>query len=423
MAITGTHLGRSVRRVGVLVVLTGLVLLAPTASAGIVELGPHWSLTGTDLGLLEMDADRDGGLRVIAGRDGYAARIDAEGRLVRQLNTNTTVDLHAVAVHPRGSTALLAGDDGTLLHWSIDDGAEVTVIDPHDAAGHDLRAAQWVASGQQAYIGSALGGLFSYNSASGVLALVGNKSSTISSIGCHVSADTCAVTSRSDGLATIGRDDSVHWLGGAGVNWLDVACPGHGDACVAIADGLRHTRISLDVAGNGSGAELDTTGTLQLQQTEGEFTGLSLHTETRVLAMLTGTLRLVEIDIVSRGVHRFLDKDGVPVSISGSGGVGTWSQTSAKGLLITRRGDVAPFEPPSVVDDIGGLLGLVIGVILAITVPGVILGLIYMSSPRMQKAYIGWRRRSRERKHGTRYQRARAASSRPSARRGKAKRP
>ena len=84
--------------------------------------------------------------------------------------------------------------------------------------------------------------------------------------------------------------------------------------------------------------------------------------------------------------------------------IGGWSDSSETGYGITSYGRIFHYAPPS--DPLSDKLGSAIAPLLVIVaVPGVVLGLIYISSPRMQKWYMG----RREAKHKAKVAAAKAA--------------
>ena len=76
--------------------------------------------------------------------------------------------------------------------------------------------------------------------------------------------------------------------------------------------------------------------------------------------------------------------------VAGRGLAVVWETTRHNGYIITDFGNVIEFNPAVEVIETSIMDVLVLGAV-AISVPGVILGLIYMNSPWMQRKYREWR--------------------------------
>lgn len=367
------------------------LFLSPLVAAGAVETANLRTLASGDLGLQDFDRDVRTDLLVAVGLDGGAYRMNDAGRLTETISTETTDDLLAVGVHPRGTSALLGGENGTFLRYTP--GAGVEVIAPGPIGTRSITAIDWVASAQRAVLGTLDGHLLHYDAAGSVALIDDSSSSRISSVACHAEVDTCVAISESDGIAVIGRDRQARWLGDAGIRWFDAACSDDGgDTCVAVGSGLRHRRIDIDVAGNGENAEL--IGQVKIvQEVDGDFAAISSHAGQRLLVALFAPFGLVELDARTGEVYTYLDQADVPVGLGGSRILGSWSSDSAHGTVITARGELADWQPPPESGPFEGGVALFLAALIVITVPGTILGLIYMNSPRMQAAYLRWRRR------------------------------
>ena len=74
-----------------------------------------------------------------------------------------------------------------------------------------------------------------------------------------------------------------------------------------------------------------------------------------------------------------------------------WETGFDDGFIITTNGNVISFEPMLIEID-NTILTTLILIAVTVSVPGVILGLIYMSSPSLQKKYLSFRRKSRKKK-------------------------
>jgi hypothetical protein len=64
-----------------------------------------------------------------------------------------------------------------------------------------------------------------------------------------------------------------------------------------------------------------------------------------------------------------------------------WENAHQEGFIITSFGNIISFEPISDVEKMD-MVSLVVVIAVTISVPGVVLGLIYMNSPYLQKKYL-----------------------------------
>ena len=80
--------------------------------------------------------------------------------------------------------------------------------------------------------------------------------------------------------------------------------------------------------------------------------------------------------------------------IAGRGLAVVWETSQHRGFIITDFGNIIEFSPATEEVDMNIMDVLVLGAV-SISVPGVILGLIYMNSPWMQRKYREWRFRKK----------------------------
>ena len=67
-----------------------------------------------------------------------------------------------------------------------------------------------------------------------------------------------------------------------------------------------------------------------------------------------------------------------------------WETSLHRGFFITEYGNIVSFMPATEEIETGIMDVLVLGAV-AISVPGVIIGLVYMNSPFLQRKYHEWR--------------------------------
>ena len=399
-----------------LAVLLLLMLPAPVlAEDSVVELTHVRFVELRDIGIEESELSPDGDDVLMVGLEGWAHIVHAEdpnGEV--ELASNDEDDLHDVSWHPRGNTALIVGDSGTMLRYSREDHSITHVSGSAGSLwGQDLSVVAWDGPGNWAYLGGPEGLLMRYRETSvgegEFHVLEGSRNSDITAINCHtVMHSHCAVSTRSDGLALIDVNHTVHWLPTSdGTNWADVICPSAElDRCVAVGRDQTVGVILLDV-NDASNSEFHT----KRVETAGEFTGVQVRDSNSLLIRIA-PLGFVDWILEAGNDHLgqaypWIDNEdieGVDVLLRGERMIGGWSDSSETGYGITSYGRIFHYAPPS--DPLSDKLSSAIAPLLVIVaVPGVVLGLIYISSPRMQKWYMG----RREAKHKAKVAAAKAA--------------
>ena len=385
-----------------------LLLLLPTPALAhneVVELTHIRIIELRDIGIEESALSPDGSDVLLVGLEGWAHLLDAVDPNVEvELNSNDEDDLRDVDWHPRGNTALIVGDSGTMLRYAREDHSVTHVSGSAGALyGQDLSAVSWDGPGNWAYLGGPGGLLMRYreNGTTGLgefHALEGSRSSDITAIDCHaVMHSHCAVSTRSDGLALIDVNHTVHWLPTSdGTDWADVICPSaEVDRCVAVGRDQTVGVVLLDVNDAGN-SEFHS----KRVETTGQFTGVQVR-DGNSLLLTTAPLGYVDWMVEDGSdqlgqAYPWIDNDhvgdeGALVLLRNQRIIGGWSATSETGFGITSYGTVFRYAPPS--DPLSDKLGSAIAPMLVIVaVPGVVLGLIYMSSPKLQKWYMDRRK-------------------------------
>jgi cytochrome c-type biogenesis protein CcmH/NrfF len=87
------------------------------------------------------------------------------------------------------------------------------------------------------------------------------------------------------------------------------------------------------------------------------------------------------------------------VAMRGESLVGAWAETGETGYAVTSYGRVVYYYPPegTISDNIVSALA---PMLVIIAVPGVVLGLLYIASPKLQKKYLEWSKPRRTAKRG-----------------------
>jgi hypothetical protein len=354
------------------------ILLIPSsiASKSVVDLEIEESLSDSDIGILAGALSPDGESVLVVGLDGYARELsafDADDRSKDvELNTARTVSLNDVAWHPRGQAALIAGDMGVALRYETSNHAVTLVNGTGEIIGRDLSTVEWRSAGDYAYFGAEDGGVWKFAEGIGFVALDDSRNSSITGIACHRNLDVCVMSTLDDGIAVIGSTHNITWLSGTSSDtWIDVDCAEPVlNECVAFL--------------------------------EGDFTKVSRGYDSTSLVILApfSTVRHHPVD---NQAYVQINPDDVSewdAIISGRSISFVWENSFNSGFIITSFGNVISFSP--LTEDIAeSLIVVIIGYVVVISVPGVILGLIFMNSKTLQKKYAqlrGFDRNSKKQK-------------------------
>tara|TARA_B100001559_G_scaffold64007_1_gene51750 strand:+ start:220 stop:1416 length:1197 start_codon:yes stop_codon:yes gene_type:complete len=370
-----------------------LILMIPStiASNSVVELEVEESLSDSDLGILAGALSPNGESVLIVGLDGYAREISAlqAGDRTKdvELNTARTVSLNDVSWHPRGQAALIAGDAGVALRYETSNHGVTLVNGTGEIIGRDLSTVEWRQAGDYAYFGAEDGGVWKFAEGIGFVALDNSKNSSITGISCHRNIDACVMTTLDDGIAVIGPTHNISWLSGTSSDtWLDVDCAEPIlNECVAFGSGLRTRIISID--------SIDSTkssagGTEYYVTLEGDFTKVSRGYDSTTLIHLAPFSTLRQYPVADDAYVHISSEDVSQwdAIISGRAISFVWENSFNNGFIISSFGNVISFSP--ITEDASeSLIVVIIGYVVVISVPGVVLGLIYMNSKTLQKKY------------------------------------
>ena len=370
-----------------------LIMLLPTVIAENIEvdLSLEPSIADYDVGIISAAMSPDENTVLVAGQDGYIHLISARNPGDRsqdvELNSARDNNLRDIAWHPRGEAALIAGDFGTALRYEKVDHS-VTIVNGTGAIlGRDMSAVEWRSAGDYAYFASKDGSVWRFSEGTGFMHLGNDVNSEITSISCHINYDICVVSTLSSGLGVIGPTHNISWISGTKTDtWIDVDCPdAQLNECVAFGSGLRMIAIQLNIVDHTK----STVGSMVEYQTlDGDFIAASRGYTSSSLIYLapSGTVRydaqndVAKIQISS---SQLADWDSV---VAGRQISYVWETSFNNGYILTSNGNIIAFEPHKVEID-NSMLTTIILVAVSISVPGVILGLIYMNSPFLQRKY------------------------------------
>ena len=125
---------------------------------------------------------------------------------------------------------------------------------------------------------------------------------------------------------------------------------------------------------------------------EGDFTAVSRGHDGTTLIHLAPFSTIRHQPLISEAFAQIVSTDATewdPV-VSGRSIEVVWENAHQEGFIITSFGNIVSFGSFEEEVEVG-LVPMVIGVVVVISVPGVILGLIYMNSPFLQNKYYKWR--------------------------------
>ncbi len=382
-------------------VLATLILLVPLAGANgaVLEVAEIGRIGPEDGRLTDAEIDPSGALVLVVGEGGFAERLDGDAPTDAdrslELRGPTSSDLEAVAWHPGGRTALLVGSQGAVWRYAEEDGSLTNVNDSSSVLNVPFTSVDWRRGGDMAYLGTDDGAIYRFSEGTGFDLIDTNATSTIRAIVCHGGTNACLIITESDGLGVIGRDHAVGWVPDtANVPWFDASCPTPSiPTCVAFGSGKRTTMVELDE----DVASRSRRGPVYIiDEAEGMFIGASVGSE---------DLTLVHTAPMGLHIHRFREHAVYPhvapsafiegaATASAGTVIATWGGTGAGVHILTAEGVVLQLQEAMVdIDD--AIITTVLLVAVVISVPGAILGLIYMNSPFLQRRYLAWRQRSR----------------------------
>ena len=375
-----------------------LILLMPAVPAepkSVIKLTLVDTLEDSDIGIHAGKVSPNGLSVLIVGEEGYAHLVSAFHAEDRsqdiELNTARNAALQDVSWHPRGETALITGDMGVALRYSTENHAITTVNGSGGIAGLNMTAVEWRPAGDYAYFGASDGTLWKYSGGTGMEAITDTRNSAISDISCHRNENICVVATLNDGLAVLSTNHQLTFLSGTGgETWIGVDCADPTlNECTGFASGLKTQTIRLDTI---DVSESTTKDIRAMSMPEGDFTAVSRGHDGTTLIHLAPFSTIRHQPLISEAFAQIVSTDATewdPV-VSGRSIEVVWENGHQEGFIITSFGNIVSFDSFEEEVEVG-LVPMVIGVVVVISVPGVILGLIYMNSPFLQNKYYQWR--------------------------------
>ena len=371
------------------ILLLPIVIAEPSS---VIQITSSSALGENDIGINSGSISPDGKTVLLVGKDGYVHRISAINPLDRskdiELNPGTSKEFQDVAWHPRGNTALITGENGMALRYDTYDHSISNVKGSGAVNGLDMTSVAWRTSGDYAYFGAVDGSIWKFSEGSGFEELDSDdKPSPVSDIACHRTNNVCVVVTLNDGIAVIGKDHHVTWMGNTNSEtWMAVDCADPTlSECVAFASGLKTKAIHLNFEDSSQSYGKPTS---MITTLEGDLTGVSRGSDSSTLIHLTPFGMVKQQPITSETYAQLIysDVEEWDAVVSGRAIKLTWENTPLNGYIITDYGNIIAFEPLQGGGD-SSMLFKAIGIAVLIAVPGTIFGLIFMSSPFYQRMY------------------------------------
>ncbi|MCH1588098.1 MAG: WD40 repeat domain-containing protein [Flavobacteriales bacterium] len=374
------------------------VLFLPLAQADVttrIQMRDAGVLGETDLGILGGALSPDSQTVLLYGEDGFVHLVSATSADDRgldiDLSTGRSVDVNDVHWHPRGNTALLVGDEGLAMRYDTYDHSITNVNDSFAVIGQPLTSVTWRPSGDFAYVASENGSVWKFAEHTGFEVVENTRSSAVTDLACHRDYNICFLTTLNDGVAVIDQGHELTWLGQTGSEtWVAVDCPDPLlNECTAFGSGLRSKVLEINIL---DASQTRAGETFAVDLLVADHTGVSSGNDLSTLIHIA-PLGLLRYEPVSNTVFTVLvpsDAAAFDEVIGGRAMAAVWETDEHRGFFVTQFGNIVAFEPEVEEVEMNIMTVLVFGAV-AVSVPGVILGLTYMNSPWLQRKYNDWR--------------------------------
>ena len=377
------------RRVAVLLTI---LMLSPLVSASpeiTVDISLERKLTDFDLGINGGAISPDGLSVLIYGEDGYAHLLSAENadnesRDVR-LENETQNALNDASWHPSGKSALIVGDDGTVLRFNSTNFALGEAEGSFAIAGKDINAIHFTAGSSVAYLGTDDGQIWKYYA--DTFTMINNEaSSRVTDIDCLKNKNICVLGTLNDGIAVIDQADTVTWISNSRYHtWIGIGCEDATmNSCTGFASGKKAASIEIDIL-DSTQSELG--NIIILGQLDGDSIADNQASDSSSIIALA-PLGMVRWNQYNQDAFLMFSNENATeedVLLAGDSYAVAWENSEYSGFLVTSQGRIVSFEPASEADD-GEIPNFLI-ILVALCVPGVFIGLIYWNSPWLQRKY------------------------------------
>ena len=370
------------------------IMLLPLASADLVsrvELTDAGSLAEDDLGIKVGAVSPSGEDILIAGMNGYAHLLSAKEADNRDMDielvTGKNATIHDIAWHPRGNTALLVGEEGLAMRYDSYDHSVTNVNGSFSVLGKSLTTVIWRPGGDFAYVGAADGSVWKFAEHTGFERLENLGTSEVNDIACHRNYNVCFLATMDEGIAVIDEGHAVSWVGQtAAETWVGIDCADPAlNECVGFASGLQSKVIRINTI---DASKSSAQSAMRFDLPSGEQTAVTRGHDGTTLVHLAPLGLLRHTPLSGEAFSVLIPKDAASwdAVIAGRSLSVVWETGLHTGFMITEFGNIISFSPAVEEVEMNIMDVLVLGAV-AISVPGVILGLIYMNSPWLQRKY------------------------------------
>ena len=368
-----------------------LLLLAPLASASEVGFENENALSEQGLNIRAGEVSPNDESILLVGEDGYVHMISAskpgDRSQDQNIDSSRSARFNDVSWHPNGQTALIAGDLGAALRYTLSDNSIQAVNGAGNVGSIELTAISWRAGGDLAFFGAKNGNIYSFNEGEGMSQLEGTMDSEITDIACHIEHNLCVASTLNDGIAVIDRTREVTWLDGtSSYTWMAADCPDPTyRKCVAFGSGRVHVSIVLDIE---DASKSTTEKVLELLEGSTDFIATSRGydgTSLVHLAPMESVRYKTSLDEVFMHMEAQAITDYNP-EVAGQRIALMWEIGEDDGWMITNEGLIIDFFPVETRESLG-IMETIVFTAVAISVPGVIIGLIFMNSSYLQRKY------------------------------------
>lgn len=374
------------------------ILLLPLASASDVTFSDLTPLSSQNLDLNAADVSPDGNTVLVVGSDGFIHAISANEPGEREkdisVDSSRSASFNDVAWHPNGETALIAGELGAALRYVHSDQTIESLSGATILNGIELTNVEWRAGGDLAFFGAENGNVYSFNQGEGVTELEGSMNSTVTDIACHIEQNICVLTTLEDGIGVIDRTRELTWISGtSSQTWMAIECPVSSVyVCSGFASGRQYLSIRLDIEdASRSTGDLDGDGETEarlLEDGDSDFIKLSRgFDDTIIVHMAPMESVRYEPKINEVFLHTSSEElTSFNPTVAGESITLIWEKGENDGWMLTTTGKIVKITPDDTTPSLG-IMETIVFTAVAISVPGVIIGLIYMNSPFLQRKY------------------------------------
>ncbi len=373
-------------------ILLCLILLLPTVIAepdSTVDITYERKIANFDIGINGGAISPEGESVLLFGADGFAHVVSANGARNQDydisLENETTEELNAASWHPAGKSALIVGDSGVVLRYNSSTYALAEAEGSFSIAGNNLQAISFTPGSSVAYIGTEGGQIWKYYA--DTFSMINDEaSSPVSDITCMKNENICLATTLNDGIAVIDQADEVTWIANTRAHtWVGISCDDPlMTACTGFASGKKTSEIDVNTL-DASQSEL--VNITVLEKLEGDFVRIDGASEASTI-LGVGPLAMVRYtQYTTESFLMFSNTDAAneDIFLGGDSYAYAWENSKNSGFLVTSYGRVVSFDPSS--ESTAGFVPGIVIFLIALSVPGVFLGMIYWNSPYLQRKY------------------------------------